>query len=163
MNKLYKNIEALRITDLRKFAVWEFVNDERPNRILVRPVKRTSVSHLRGRVIGTQVRLANGMSIWALLGNVDARNATLNQHLLTISVLCNNHWFTMARYHDIDRERRGAAEIAKFLGLAIDQVFPITYDLRTICKGLSSALVGKIDKEPTEKLTRAQIIALAVP
>ena len=158
---LSKSIETLTITDLRKFPVWEFTNDERE--ILVRSVKKTPVNHLRGRVVGTQVRLANGVTLWAILGNIDARDSTLNEHLLTLSVLRGNRRFSMARYHDIDREKRGPQQLAKFLGFPISQVFPITYDLRPICKGISSALVGKIEKEPTEKLTREQIIDLAVP
>jgi hypothetical protein len=53
--------------------------------------------------------------------------------------------------------------LSKFLEKPIDSVFPITFDVRHVFKGESSVLRGKIDKTPSERLTRAQVIALAVP
>jgi hypothetical protein len=38
----------------------------------------------------------------------------------------------------------------------------VAYDLRRYAIGDAGALVGKIEKEPSEKLTRAELIALAV-
>ena len=42
-------------------------------------------------------------------------------------------------------------------------VFPIHYDIRRLCKGDPAALAGSVEKRPKERLTRSQIIGLAVP
>ncbi len=68
MRTLMKNmkpIEALEISDLHAHAVWQYANVDGANETLVRPIKRLPVARLTGRVVGTQVRLANGTCLWA--------------------------------------------------------------------------------------------------
>lgn len=164
MNNLVKRVEDISVADLKAFPVWRYTNEDANGDTAVRPVEKTPVQNLNGCLAGTQVRLANGASIWAIIGNVDVSNPRLTQHFLTISVFRVGRWFTMARYHDFDADRRGPQALATFLGgLRVDEVFPISYDISRVCRGDPAALVGTIDKEPREKLTRAQIIALAVP
>jgi hypothetical protein len=159
-----KPVEQLTVDDLKAFPVWQYTNaDEDIGETVVRPVKRLPVTALNGRVVGAQVTLANGSRRWALLGNVDPNNPRLTQHFLTLSVFDQGRWFTMARYHDFDADERGPEAVAAFLGLPTDAVFPISYDVRPYCRGEARALAGTIEKEPRERLTRAQIIALAVP
>ena len=129
----------------------------------MRPVKTTPVKSLTGRVVGTQVRLANGSAMWALLGNVDATNPRLTQHFLMLSVFADGRWFTMARYFDFESDVRGPHGLSAFLRLPIESVFPISYDIGGYGVGQRAALVGTIETEPRERLTRAEIIALAVP
>jgi hypothetical protein len=69
----------------------------------------------------------------------------------------------MARYHDFDAKTHGPRSLAKFLRLPLSSVFPISYDISAHCVGDRVALVGTIEARPKERLTRAQIIALAVP
>ena len=158
-----KNVEALTVADLKSFPVWEFVNDDEKGETAVRPVRRTPVSTLDGRLVGSMVRLANDAEVWALIGNVDASDPRSTQHFLTLTVFRDGRWFDLARYHDVDAHRRGPQALAEFLGLPIDQVFPISYDLSRLSKGDPAALIGTIEKEPRERLTRDQLIALAVP
>jgi hypothetical protein len=143
--------------------VWQYANVDGANETLVRPIKRLPVERLTGRVVGTQVRLANGPCIWALLGNIDESNAQLTEHFLTLSVFQDRRWFTLARYHDFDHSENGPDALARFLGLPIDDVFPIAYDIRQFVKGENAALAGLIPKEPRNRLARAELIALAVP
>ena len=158
-----KKVEDLTVADLSEFPVWQYANTDEKGETAVRPIKKIPVKNLTGRLVGTQVRLANGNSVWALIGNVDAGNQQLTEHFLTLSVFCNGQWFTMARYHDFDSNERGPNTLAAFLGLKIEDVFPISYNISRFCEGDSAALAGMIEKEPLVKLTRAQIIALAVP
>jgi hypothetical protein len=69
----------------------------------------------------------------------------------------------MARYHDFDCDQRGPAALANFLGLKIEQVFPILYDVSDCCLGDPSVISGGIPKEPKKKLSRAELMALAMP
>jgi hypothetical protein len=163
MRNKAKNIEALTKTDLEAYPVWRYLNDDRSGETKVRPVKRIHVTNLGGKLAGTRVRLANGNFVWALIGNVDSRNPQMTKHFLTLSLQREGKWFTLSRYHDFDYSQNGPASLASFLGLDVDQVFPICYDITHCAIGDIEALRGEIPKEPHEKLTRAQIIAMAVP
>jgi hypothetical protein len=57
----------------------------------------------------------------------------------------------------------GPEALAQFLGLEVDEVFPISYGIRSAVKGDEAVLQGQIRKAPRERLSRAEIIAIAVP
>jgi len=163
MIKNVKTVDALKVPDLEAFPVWQYTSREDVDETIVRPVKRTPVASLTGKVVGSQVVLANGARAWALIGNVDPTNPRMTQHFLTLSVEHNDRWFALARYHDFDFAEHGPEALAQFLNLSVDDVFPITYDIRQVVKGDAAALHGQILKEPRERLSRSEIIALAVP
>jgi len=161
--KSYKPIESLKPIDFETTQVWAYTNSDKIGETVVRPIKKIPVNSLTGKLVATQVCLANKSVVWALVGNVDSQNSQLTEHFLTISLYHNDKWFTLARYHDINFSENGPEALAFFLGLGVDDVFPISYDLSRFAKGEQAALVGMINKEPREKLTRAEIIALAIP
>jgi hypothetical protein len=162
MSKDAKRVEDLTVSDLEQHAVWCYLNDDQLGETMMAPVKRTPVKSLDGCLVGIKVRLANGSEVWALLGNVDAGNPRSSRHFLTLSVFAGAKSFTMARYHDFDAEESGPEALAKFLGLPVDEVFPISYDIARYAAGERDALVGAIEKEPREKLTRDEIMKLAL-
>jgi hypothetical protein len=163
MDTIVKPVEFLTIDDLEKYSVWKFVNDDLKGETLVKSVKRTPVKSLTGKVIGLKVTLADNSKAWAIIGNVDVNNPVLTKHFLSISLYNNLKWFHLSRYHDFDYKKNGPVALGKFLLKAVDQIFPISYDLRPYSGGDEKALVGKILKEPEVKLSRVEIIALAVP
>lgn len=144
--------------------VWEFVSTDQPDETYVHRLDERPIRSLANRIIGTQVELANGRQVWALLGNVDLDDARRTRQFLTLSTLVNDAWFHLARYHDVDREDRSPLKLADALGLAIDEVFPIRYDIRAwvLARDAASAH-GSIRAEPEERLSRAELIRLAVP
>ena len=155
-----KKIEELTIADLEAFQVWQYANDEeKHDETAVRPVKKTPVKNLKTRFVSTQVLLANGAAVWALIGNVDASNPRLTQHFLTLSVLRKGRWFTMARYHDFDSNERGPQALATFLGLRVDEVFPISYDISRFCLGDSAALLRGDDQAVLVRSRGIRIVA----
>lgn len=158
-----KAVDSLTVADLQAFPVWQYASREGADETYVRPVKRTPVASLTGKVVGTQVALANGERIWALIGNVDTKNPRMTEHFLTLSVERKGQWFTLARYHDFDIAENGPGALSQFLGLAPDDVFPISYDIRSVAKGEDAALQGQVLKGPRERLSRSEIIAMAVP
>jgi hypothetical protein len=162
MSENVKPIEWLKVADLEANPVWQYTSDDRGGETLVRPVKGIPVNSLTGRVIGTQARLANGVRVWVLIGNIDAENPRFTEHFLTLSIERNGKWFALARYHDFDYAERSPEALARFLALPIDDVFPITFDVRPFAQGDPAALAGSVLKEPREKLTRAEIVELAV-
>jgi hypothetical protein len=165
MTAQVKPIASLQVTDLQAHPVWEYSNREigDGDETFVRPVRRLPVAKLAGKVVGTQVMLANGQRVWALIGNLDPTSARLTEHFLTLSVECDGRWIALARYHDVDYATNGPEALARNLGLASEEVFPIVYDIRQYAKGDPVALCGQILKEPRARLSRSELIAMAVP
>jgi hypothetical protein len=162
-----KPVDELLSEDFDTFPIWEFATDEEdvPGRgeTWVRPVKTTRFPDSSGKLIGTHVTLANGTRVRAMLGNVDLRNARATQHFLTLSIESAGVWFHLSRYHDFDYGTRGPDALAAFLGLNLSEVFPIAYDLREFAKDSPASASGSVVAEPRERLSRAELIALAIP
>lgn len=158
-----KRVTALSAADLAARPVWKYSREDDEGEPMVRPVARLPVSTLAGKLVGTKVRLGDGTEVWALIGNIDTHNGRLNEHFVTVSIERDGRWFHLARYHDYDYLERGPEQLAAFLSTRVDAVFPIAYDVRPYALGDAAALAGVITKEPAERLTRAQIVALAVP
>jgi hypothetical protein len=157
-----KLISSLRVADLEKHPVWQFTTDGDED-TAIGPVKRLPVSTLARKVVGTRLQLANGDCVWGVIGNLDTKNAEMHEHFLTLSIKRMSRWFHLARYHDVDYSDRNPQALARFLGLGVDEIFPITYDVRKYVKGNPATLTGRVLKEPRVRLTRAEIIAMAVP
>ena len=127
---------------------------------MVQPVEKIPVESLDNRELGTQVRLANGSQVWAIIGNVDVTNPRATQHFLFLSIERGGEWFHLARYHDIGFPSRSPEALARFLGLQVDEVFPIYVDVRRYVRGDPAALTAIVLKEPQERLTRAELMSL---
>ena len=158
-----KNVQSLTAEDFQSHPIWQYENNDRSGESLVRPIVKIPVKNLTGKIIGIQIRLADGTFAWVLAGNIIVDNARLTSHFLTISVEHKGRWFNLARYHDHDILERGPMALAAFLGKKVDEVFPFLLDIRPFVQGSSPTLVLEICREPHERLTRAEVIALAVP
>ena len=119
-----KPVESLQVSDLQASPVWRYTNREPGTETMVRPVTGLPVADLAGKVVGTEVVFANGRRPWAQIGNVDAENPRLTEHVVTVSIERDGRWFTLARFHDFDYPERGPEALARFLSLSIDEVFP---------------------------------------
>ncbi|MGB9116491.1 hypothetical protein [Bradyrhizobium sp.] len=159
MNENIKPVESLTVADFEAHPVWEFLNDDEIGETFVEPVK-IPVKCLANRVLGAQVRLANGLQVWALIGNFDVTNPRATQHFLTLSIERSGKWFYLARYHDIGSTVDGPEALARFLGLGVDDVFPISVDVRRYVQGDPKALTATVLREPREKLTDAELTAM---
>jgi hypothetical protein len=157
-----KSVLSLRVSDLEKHPVWQFVNEDEGDETAVRPVNRLPVSSLMNRIVGTQVQLAEGSSVWAIIGNLDTENARMNEHFVVLSIERKGKWFQLERYFDLKHREHGSKALARFLRLPVDKVFPISYDVRKYAKGEANALAGTVLKKPRVRLTRAELTALAV-
>jgi hypothetical protein len=156
-------VDALTPTDLARTPVWEFVNDDSQlDETYVRPVTGLPVDTLASRIAATQVALRNGRQVWATLGNVDLSAPRSTRHFLTLSLYIDDAWFHLARYHDFDAEERGPVALARLLGMPLSDVFPIEYDLSQVAVGNADVVRGTVLAEPSERLSRAELIALAI-
>lgn len=158
-----RRIDSLTRMDYAETPVWRFTGSDTPDETHVEPVRILPVRRLAGCVAGVPVWLASGTVLTGVFGNFDPATPRFIEHFLNVSVIRpDGALFHLARYHDYDVAERGPARLAEFLGLLIDAVFPISYDLSGIVAGSFDAVSGTITAEPRERLTRAEIIALAV-
>jgi hypothetical protein len=151
-----KPAESLTVADFEAHPVWEFLNDDELGETMMRPVEKLPVETLDSRLVGTKVRLANGFEVWGLLGNFDVKHPRATQHILSLSIEHGGKWFYLARYHDVGFASHGPDALARLLGLGIDNVFPISVDVRRYVRGDPAALTATVLKEPRERLTQEE-------
>jgi len=112
--------------------------------------------------VGTRVEFHGGSLHWAILSNISLSNARSTKHFLCVSIDKNNRWFHLARYHDADYECRSPAELAKFIGAPVSDIFPIKYDISRVAAGDRVVFKGLVPEQPSERLTQEQLVALAL-
>lgn len=154
-----KPVEKLTVSDLSNYPVWEYVVG---GETAVRPVGDLPINSLQSRVVGTKVQLAIGSRLWAIVSGISLRNSRSTRHFLTLSVENHGAWFHLARYHDVDYDRRGPKQLAEFLGLPVSSVFSIEYDLTDIVSADAALVKGAIPLEPQEMLSEDELIQLAL-
>jgi hypothetical protein len=159
MNRVIRRTEDLAPADLAECPVWEYLNYADTQ---VTPVYDIPVSSLIKRIVGTELRLHNGTRRYGILTNVRLNNFRQHEQGLCVWVEKNGKWFELARYHDSDYEKRSHAKLAQFLGLSMDEVYPITYDIAGIATGLSEVIRGVLLPEPRERLSLEQLTKLAL-
>jgi hypothetical protein len=154
IGKMKKTVDEQTEKDFRKWPVWEFCNDDTPDETAMSPVKETPVDHLRGRVVASEMSLANGQMVFGLLSNIDVRNVRKTQQFRMFQAFKKQKKFSLGRYFDMDsRQLRGPEQLAKFLGLQISEVFPITYDISHLVNAPPEITRGQITLEPVERLS----------
>ena len=163
MNVDWKLTEALTSTDLKKHPIWEYITDDaKAPETAVRPVMDLPAHHLGGRLVGAPVKLHNGEQHWAICSNISLRSLIATTHFLCLWIEKNGQWFALARYHDVDFQKRSPRKLAEFLGLPIDDVFPIEYDISKFAVGDEAVLKGSIAEVLEEQLSEDELIQLAL-
>ncbi len=162
--KTSKPISKLTIEDCIDFPIWEFTNqdDVDDDETWVMPVRKLPVTSLSNRLVVTKVCLNNGDKIWCVLSNVTLNSLVHTKHFITIWVFYQNNWFELARYHDVDYGRRGPDALASFMGLSVDEVFPISYNISNLAVGIPDVVRGIIPVDVPGKLSDSELIDMAV-
>jgi hypothetical protein len=156
-------IASLTAGDFTKFPVWRFTDSDTPDETYVTPVRDLPVRNLSGCVVGTPIRLANGTDVVGILSNLDPQDPRATENFLTLSVFREDHaLFHLARYHDFDASQHGPSALAAFLGLELNAVFPISYDVSQAVSGIPTVVCGVINAEPSERLSEDELMTLAV-
>ena len=74
-----KYAESLQEEDFRTYPVWEFVNNDDKGETLMRAIEKLPVKALDGLVVGTELKFANGQSIFGVLSNIHSFNPRLTK------------------------------------------------------------------------------------
>lgn len=160
-----KPVDQLTPADLAKHPVWEYAHDEEgiegQDETWVRPVARLPISDAGNRVIGTTVRFAGGREVGATLGNLDALRPEKTRQFLVLSVFGpGDALFNLARYFDAWYDTAGPDALAKFMGLPVEDIFPIAYDISKLVAGDPRCTRGLITLEPEQRLTKKEVMKL---
>ena len=157
-----KDVSKLTAADFEAHKVWRFTGSDSPSEMMVRPSK-LPLRSFTGALVGCVFRLSSGRSVRGYLSNLSPENPELMKHFLAFSAFHEDgRVFHLSRYHDFDYSEYGPDALAKFLGFSRSEIFPISWDARGITKIGDEHLKGEITEEPAERLTRAQVIQLAV-
>ncbi|MHB1457632.1 MAG: hypothetical protein ACYC0V_12030, partial [Armatimonadota bacterium] len=117
------------------------------------PVQCLPVDDFSNRMVVTNLRLANNDIVPGMLYNIFPENYEKTKVLICVSLVKDGEWFHLVRYFDAAYDRYGPVQLAEFLGLSIDEVFPISYDISSLAVGDERALKGSILAEPEKKLS----------
>jgi Zn-dependent protease len=144
-----KRLHELTPEDFRAYPVWEYgpeVEGESGDReTWVWSVEQHPVTDLSSRFIGTTVTLNNGMQLPACLGNVALQDEEATQALLALNVWHQNEWVGLRCDNDTGEPQSGEESFARQLGLTMDEVFPMHYDIAAHASGLKSVVRGTIE------------------
>lgn len=157
-----RSLGDITVEDLVAHPVWEMIEGSTGGDVLVMPVRQLPVRTMRNRLAGTKLQLADGTTLWGLLGNVAPKNPRSTKHFLTVSIHRDGKWFDLARYHDVDFRRRDGVALAGFLGKQIQDIFPIAYDLTSLVIGLKESLAANVEQVPDERLDGDELINLSM-
>ena len=168
-SSIMKAVHKLVPSDLASHRVWEFADDikaelpDETDETYMRPVEELPVDSLSGRLASVLLTLANGHRLLAILGNIDLADPVSTEQFLTLTVFHpSGERFNLARYHDVDYERRGPVALAAFLGMPLEEVFPIGYDISDIALGHADCLSRSVPAVPPSRLSKDALIELAV-
>jgi hypothetical protein len=143
-----KPADQLTIEGMRTHAVWEFdlggESDEDRDETWVVPVLDLPVDTLDNRFVTTQAILSNGDKVWVAIGNLDVKSPRKTAIFVTLSVVTETAKFHLARYYDPWYEEEGPSALAVFLGLSMNEVFPVRYDLTPFVSGDPAVVRGEI-------------------
>jgi len=161
-----KPVESLTPKDLEEFPVWEYdldnEADDGRDETWVRPVTKYPVKDLGNRIISATVTLRNGIRMLGCFSNIALGSLDSTREFLTVSLWHQGQWIDLARYFDADYERRGPQALSQQLGLTVDEVFPIFYDISEHAFGLETVLRGSIEAEPKRRLSEEERMTLVL-
>ncbi len=146
------------LDELLERRVWEYDLEEAgyeadQDETWASPVRSLPVRDLANRVVATEVTLANGTVLPAVVGNVSLKSESATREFITVSLWLDDRWFPLARYFDPGYETYGPDALAAALGLRKEEVFPIRYDISRVAVGSEGALKGEVQCEPTHRLS----------
>jgi hypothetical protein len=157
---MMKRAEYLKMDDFLESKIWRYVNKDHLDETMVSPVLEFPVDDLDNCLVGDQIVLNNGAVHRAIFGNINTKTPSLLEHVLTISLELEAGSFRLARYYDVDYSDRGPAALARFLGLAASEIYPMAYDLRDFVKKRPEFLKNKITEEPSVRLTLMERLSM---
>lgn len=161
-----KPFSTITPEDLRRHPVWEFANDFEhvsDDETYLRPYLDLPITDFGNRIVGTTATIANGDRVPIILQNVDLRSPYRTEHLASITMFNDQgKAFPLARYHDIALDTYGPERLAAFMGLSVNEIFPIEYDISELAIGDRDSVCRVVRLAPRRKLSRSEILEMII-
>ena len=159
-----KAVTRLDVKDFQNHPVWKYLwgESDKKGDTLVEPAQPLPVKRLSSQyVVCTPVRLANGSQFWAMIENITTNNPQSTAHFIVLCVVKDGRRIFLGRYFDPWYDDMSPENFAKSLGMNVDDVFPISYDVQPYVEEQSPSHTGLIPKEPSERLSDDELMALS--
>ena len=104
----------------------------------------------------------NGVEEWGVLCNLTPSSPRKTAQFLAVWISIDGQWFHLARYFDADYDQRGPQQLADAMGLGVEEVFPISYDVSDVVLGDPDVMAGTILAEPAEQLSQEERTRLSL-
>ena len=157
-------LDELSPNELGHIWLWEYV-PSKDGRLWVKPIKTNKTKKFSGRIAGCEVTLADGTGNSAFIEGIDIETPEFSRHnrelILWIPKL---GWFRLAQYFDSNEIKaiRGDEVLCDALGKSLDEVFPISFDLRDRSSIDSHCLTGTFEHNPSWGLSGAEVMQILV-
>ena len=159
-----KPVGEIEIADLMDHPVWEadVPTGQITDNTWVRPADEFPADLPCNGIIGTHVRFMNGGEEWGVLCNLTPSSPRKTAQFLAVWISIDGQWFHLARYFDADYDQRGPQQLADAMGLGVEEVFPISYDVSDVVLGDPDVMAGTILAEPAEQLSQEERTRLSL-
>lgn len=165
MNTHPVKLTDLRPIDLQKTWLWTVVASRADGALRLKPETLAKTDKFKGRLIASQVSLADGTKLSALIEGIDPEAPGFSRHNKELYVWVDGHgWFQLAQYFVSEELKavRGDDVLCRILQKPIQDVFPIHFDVRHRAKTESPCLIGSFEHNPSWGLTQYQVMEILV-
>jgi hypothetical protein len=164
MKNSTRPLNSLQPDDVKKNRLWEFV-PSKDGELWVKSIASRKTKKFSGRLVSCQVTFANDSRHWALIEGIDIDTPEFSRHNREIRLFVEGcGWFHLAQYFDNEeiKKYRGESVLSEMMGLSVDEIFPIEFDVRELSSVDSSCLSGTFEVNPGWGLSKADVMALLV-
>ncbi|MFN0019306.1 MAG: hypothetical protein ACKVP0_13665 [Pirellulaceae bacterium] len=158
-----KPLDKLTTEDLARYPVWQFDNENETihgrDETWVVPFVDLPVDTLSNRIVAVKLHVGRREFV-GMLSNIDLDDLRATQEFAALSVYHRRSWFHLLRYFDIGYEQSGPRQLAEFIGVPFEEVFPIPYDISTVAVGHPKVVRGRINAEPEIRLSENERLDL---
>ena len=157
-------LDELNPNELGHIWLLEYV-PSKDGRLWVKPIKTNETKKFSGRIAGCEVTLADGTQNSAFIEGIDIETPKFSKHHRTLILwIPASGWFQLAKYYSNDELKAicGDEVLCNVLGKSLDEVFPISFDLRDRSSIDSPCLTGTFEHNPSWGLSGAEVMQILV-
>lgn len=158
-----KPLKEITPADLDEYKVWQYSPSKDGNTWL-KPITSRKISKFSNKLVASQVKLANGSKLYALISGVDPETPIFSKHNRQLILYVNNEWFELAKYYASTDVKKICGEdvLSKKLNMEIKDIFPIYFDVKDVTDVNSECLTGFFEVSPAWGLARGEIMEILV-
>jgi hypothetical protein len=141
-----KAVTEISTTDLAEHPIWEYCDSTNEDGYALVPLTDLPVDSLDQRIVGTRVTLGNGTMLWAVLSGGDLSLPTFVEEDSGLILYVDDERVSLGSAWERELPGYGAGDLCRKLGLTMEEVFPITFDVSHLVTGDRPALRGQFTK-----------------